>query len=532
VMATPDNEMSTTRVNGRAVRQRSKLAETVARQIEHEILASGWEVGSVVGDEAHLIAQYGISRAVAREAIRLVERHHVAAPRRGRGGGLVVMAPTETSVVESITLFLQVVGVETWQLIDARLLLELLAVRQAVERLTETGISRLRASVAAEASVGICAADKSALHNVIIECAANPVVRLYLDGLIQLMRQDPGVIRKVREDGAAAVPRLPEIHRGIAEAVVAGDVGLAQQRMTAHIKAIGRDIQTAQAAAQSWAQSTAQSATQSTAGSAGPGRPDPLALGGATVARVRASDKALSSILADIQVHAREPGFNLGSEPALLQRYGIARSALREAVRFLEHLGVVEMRRGTAGGLVITEPAPDGLAQTIAMYLEYCRTSSADLRQVRTELELYSVRQVASGMTGHARERLMDILRSERRAGDALVAPVVDVPYQISKASRFHLAIADLSGNHATQVFVRPLIILTSGGSPDADAAALPGARERAASVRRAHQSIAEAVMAGDEEVAAYRMRKHLAAVFVSGAGPGRPPDPGPRHDE
>jgi DNA-binding FadR family transcriptional regulator len=507
-MATADKEMSPARVNGRAVRQRSKLAETVARQIEHEILASGWEVGSVVGDEAQLIAQYGISRAVAREAIRLVERHHVAAPRRGRGGGLVVMAPTETSVVESITLFLQVVGVETWQLVEARLLLELLAVRQAVERLTETGISRLRASVAAEASVGICAADRSALHNVIIECAANPVMRLYLDALIQLMRQDPDVLKKVREDGAATVPRLPEIHREIAEAVVAGDVGLAQQRMTAHIKAIGRDSQTAVRPAD-------------------PGPPGPPASGGAAATRTRASDRALSSILADIRVHAGEPGFNLGSEPALLQRYGIARSALREAVRFLEHLGVVEMRRGTAGGLVITEPAPDGLAQTIAMYLEYCRTSSSDLRQVRTELELYSVRQVASRMTGHARERLTDILRSERRAGDGLVAPVVDVPYRISKASRFHLAIADLSGNHATQVFVRPLIILTSGGSPDADAAALPDARERAASVRRAHQSIAEAVMAGDEEVAAYRMRKHLTAVFVSGAGPGRPQEYG-----
>ena len=80
-------------------------------------------------------------------------------------------------------------------------------------------------------------------------------------------------------------------------------------------------------------------------------------------------------------------------------------------------------------------------------------------------------------------------------------------------------------------MFVRPLIILTSGGSPDADAAALPGARERAASVRRAHQSIAEAVMAGAEEVAAYRMRKHLAAVFVSGAGPGRPQDQGHAHE-
>lgn len=508
-----------TRANGRAVRQRSKLAEIVARQIEHSILASGWEVGSVVGDEAELVARYGTSRAVAREAIRLVERHHVAAPRRGRGGGLVVMAPTETSVVESITFFLETVRAAPWQLIDARLLLELLAVRQAVQRLTEDGINKLRDSVATEASVGICAADESALHHVIVECAANPVIRIYLDVLIQMMRRNPAVIKSVRADHAAAAPRLPDIHKGIAEAIVAGDVGVAQQRMTSHIRAIEPKSRTAPGepgGTEAGLQPTEPDPAQG-------GKPDSLAKTEVPATKVRASDRALNAILADIRRRPTAPGINLGSESALLQRYDITRSALREAVRFLEHLGIAEMRRGTSGGLVITEPAPDGLAQAIAMYLEYCHTSSADLRQVRVELELYSVRRVASQADGHARERLIEILRRERRVGDALVAPVVDVPYGVSKASGFHLALADLCGNHATQVFVRPLIVLTSGGSPDGDTVALPDARERAMRVRQAHQGIAEAIMAGDEEVAVYRMRRHLNAVFAATGRSDRP---------
>src|SRR5438067_13885634 len=65
-----------------------KLGVVVARQIEAEILDRGFPVGEVVGSEAGLIERYGVSRAVLREAIRLLEHRNVAAMRRGPGGGL------------------------------------------------------------------------------------------------------------------------------------------------------------------------------------------------------------------------------------------------------------------------------------------------------------------------------------------------------------------------------------------------------------------------------------------------------------
>ena len=67
-----------------------KLGEQLAERVEEEIIASGWPVGKVLGSEAELIERYGVSRAVFREAMRIVDHHGVAEMRRGPGGGLVV----------------------------------------------------------------------------------------------------------------------------------------------------------------------------------------------------------------------------------------------------------------------------------------------------------------------------------------------------------------------------------------------------------------------------------------------------------
>ncbi|HEV7792184.1 MAG TPA: GntR family transcriptional regulator, partial [Pseudonocardia sp.] len=54
-----------------------KLAARVARQIEQDVLRTGWPVGEVLGSETELRERYQVSRAVLREAIRLVEHHQV-----------------------------------------------------------------------------------------------------------------------------------------------------------------------------------------------------------------------------------------------------------------------------------------------------------------------------------------------------------------------------------------------------------------------------------------------------------------------
>ena len=64
-----------------------KLATVVARSIENQVVALGWPVGEVLGSEAELLERFGVSRAVLREAVRIVEHTGAARMRRGPGGG-------------------------------------------------------------------------------------------------------------------------------------------------------------------------------------------------------------------------------------------------------------------------------------------------------------------------------------------------------------------------------------------------------------------------------------------------------------
>ena len=68
------------------------LASVIARRLEDEIVARGWPVGEVLGSESELLEYFGVSRAVFREAVRVVENTGAARMRRGPGGGLIVSA--------------------------------------------------------------------------------------------------------------------------------------------------------------------------------------------------------------------------------------------------------------------------------------------------------------------------------------------------------------------------------------------------------------------------------------------------------
>ena len=70
-----------------------KKAEIVADQIEQTIVGQRWEPGDLFGSEVQLIARYGVSRAVFREAVRLLEHHGLAEMRRGLHGGLFIRQP-------------------------------------------------------------------------------------------------------------------------------------------------------------------------------------------------------------------------------------------------------------------------------------------------------------------------------------------------------------------------------------------------------------------------------------------------------
>src|SRR5689334_12188185 len=117
-----------------------KLAEKTAAKIESAIAEQGWPLGSVLGSDADLLEQYGVSRAVLREAVRLLEHDKVARMRRGPGGGLVVAEPDPEAVTRAATLYLRYWRVDPGRIFEARIALEVAAVKAAADRIDEDGI--------------------------------------------------------------------------------------------------------------------------------------------------------------------------------------------------------------------------------------------------------------------------------------------------------------------------------------------------------------------------------------------------------
>jgi DNA-binding FadR family transcriptional regulator len=205
----------------------AKLAQIVARQIEDDIVDSGWPVGTVLGSEAQLVERYGVSRAVLREAVRIVEHHFVATMRRGPGGGLVVTAPNLDAIVRAVTLQLEYEHIEPLQVHEARSVLELTALRLAAERLTADDVLQLKE----ELDVDRSAPGRSQnFHVWIAQFTGNPALALFVSVLTMLTHDSLSAPRsKVVTD------ELNAAHREISEKLISGDAEGAEQRMADHL---------------------------------------------------------------------------------------------------------------------------------------------------------------------------------------------------------------------------------------------------------------------------------------------------------
>jgi DNA-binding FadR family transcriptional regulator len=209
----------------------------------------------------------------------------------------------------------------------------------------------------------------------------------------------------------------------------------------------------------------------------------------------------VDSFVARIQGQSLRPGDKLPTESALMQAHGVSRTVVREALSRLQAGGLVETRHGI--GTFVLEPRP---GQGFGIEPSDIATAV----DVMAVLELrISLETESAGLA--SQRRTPEQLAEMRAALDAFEANVGGAGDAVSPDFRFHLAIANATGNRYFADIMShlgaTLIPRTRINSSRVAHEDLPQYLRR---VNREHEEIYSAIARGDAESARAAMRIHL----------------------
>jgi DNA-binding FadR family transcriptional regulator len=203
-----------------------------------------------------------------------------------------------------------------------------------------------------------------------------------------------------------------------------------------------------------------------------------------------------------------DEGESLGNEPDLIERFGVSRPSMREALRILETEGLISVRRGVFGGVVAHRPDQRQTARTAALILQTRNVSLADVFEVRTIIEPAAVRMIASSRGRRkASQRLTELITDEEHAIDDPVA------FGVANA-RFHQVLVAMAGNE-TLIIVYEMLnevvarAVTAVSRADSGSGSVATRRRGVRSQRR----LVDLIEAGDAEAAEEHWRTHMAVV-------------------
>ena len=131
-----------------------------------------------------------------------------------------------------------------------------------------------------------------------------------------------------------------------------------------------------------------------------------------------------------------QPGDKLPSERELAEMLGVSRSSIRDAIRSLELLGMVEPRQGA--GTVVREISADSVVNPLATLLTRQRQSVTELLDFRKMLEPPLAARAATHATAEEVAEMEEILRRQEdklRRGEVPVEEDAEFHYSIAMAA-------------------------------------------------------------------------------------------------
>jgi GntR family transcriptional repressor for pyruvate dehydrogenase complex len=188
----------------------------------------------------------------------------------------------------------------------------------------------------------------------------------------------------------------------------------------------------------------------------------------------------------------------LASEHTMVEKMGVARATVREALRFLELQGALRIKAGPGGGPMVSVPGADHLASVLSLQLQFADASFGSVVDARRAIYPVLAAEAAANASHQDIETLHQSIARMRSAVD-------DPGPLIEELRRFQEFVASASGNTVLGLLVNALHRMSEDFELDHDA------QQRRASVRGSALML-RAIESGDSEEARAVTQKQLAA--------------------
>lgn len=206
--------------------------------------------------------------------------------------------------------------------------------------------------------------------------------------------------------------------------------------------------------------------------------------------RQKAREKSAERLARDIARSIYDAGMTAGdkyySEAEAIEKHGVARGTLREALRYLQIQGVIDIKPGPRGGHFVARPGWQNLASTLALLLQFAGASTELLIEARGAIEP-GMASIAAAKATKA-----DIARLDA-ALDAMDRDVGDYEAYYRAYMEFWNCLAGATKNPVF-VFLSPALRRITRA-----AGVVPNEVRRAVVARRA-RAVRDAVAARDEK--------------------------------
>lgn len=213
------------------------LSSRIVAEVREALFEKRLKPGDFLGGEKDLAARFGVSRIVARDALRTLEALGIVEIKVGAGGGARVAKGSPRLFAEALAVQLDLTGVGVSEVMDAQRAIECLAAELAAENATPADHARLKHLLedAAAKLDDMDAFTRSSLefHLAVAEASHNRVLVIQLISLqhVSWPSRNRTLMRPVAR-------HILDVHRELASLIEAGDGAAARRLMGDHVKMI------------------------------------------------------------------------------------------------------------------------------------------------------------------------------------------------------------------------------------------------------------------------------------------------------